>query len=60
MAKFAGFRWNRYRFLANCTEVLVGPKPTEERSEHDLFRTELVNLIDTRHELARLAELIDW
>ena len=38
----------------------MGPKPTEERSEHDLFRTELVNLIDTRHELARLAELIDW
>lgn len=38
----------------------MGPKPTEEHSEHDLFRTELVNLIDTRHELARLAELIDW
>ncbi len=38
----------------------MGPKPTKERSEHDLFRTELVNLIDTRHELARLAELIDW
>ena len=38
----------------------MGPKPTEEHSEHDLFRTELVNPIDTRHELARLAELIDW
>jgi IS5 family transposase len=38
----------------------MGPKPTEEHSEHDLFRTELVNLIDTRHELARQAELIDW
>lgn len=38
----------------------MGPKPTDECSEQDLFRTELVNLIDTRHELARLAELIDW
>lgn len=38
----------------------MGPKPKVEPSDHDLFRTELVNLIDTRHELARLAELIDW
>ncbi len=38
----------------------MGSKPIRERSEHDLFRTELVNLIDTRHELVRLAELIDW
>lgn len=38
----------------------MGPKPRDERSEHDLFRMELVNLIDGRHELARLAELIDW
>jgi transposase, IS5 family len=47
-------------FLANCTEVLVGSKPTQERSEHDLFRTEVVNLSDIQHELARLAELTDW
>lgn len=38
----------------------MGPKVIDERCEDDLFRTELVNLIDTRHELARLAELIDW
>lgn len=38
----------------------MGPKPRDERSDHDLFRTELVNLIDARHELARLGELIDW
>ena len=38
----------------------MGPKPVDERSDHDLFRTELVNLIDQRHELARLADLIDW
>ncbi len=41
-------------------EVLMGPKPTLERAEQDLFRMELVNLIDGRHELVRLAELIDW
>ena len=38
----------------------MGPKPVDERSDHDRFRTELVNLIDQRHELARLADLIDW
>jgi IS5 family transposase len=38
----------------------MGPKPPQEPTDHDLFRTELVNLIDQRHELVRLAELIDW
>lgn len=38
----------------------MGQKPLDERSDHDLFRTELVNLMDQRHELARLADLIDW
>lgn len=38
----------------------MGPRPTDERSAHDLFRTELVNLIDQRHELVKLAALIDW
>jgi transposase, IS5 family len=38
----------------------VGPKPAKPIDDHDLFRTELVNLIDQRHELVRLAELIDW
>lgn len=38
----------------------MGPKPADERSDHDLFRTELVNLIDQRHELVKLGELIDW
>jgi hypothetical protein len=43
------------------TESRFGcPKPVDERSDHDLFRTELVNLIDQRQELARLGELIDW
>lgn len=38
----------------------MGPKSAESTHDHDLFRTELVNLIDQRHELVRLAELIDW
>jgi len=56
----AGLRPNRYQFLANCIEVPMGPKPVDERCDHDLFRTELVNLIDRRHELVKLGELIDW
>ncbi len=38
----------------------MGPKPAKTASDHDLFRTELVNLIDQRHELVHLAALIDW
>ncbi|MGC4062542.1 MAG: hypothetical protein QM749_17535 [Aquabacterium sp.] len=38
----------------------MGPKQPKRDEEHDLFRMELVNLIDQRHELARLAKLIDW
>jgi len=38
----------------------MGPKKPPVASSHDLFRLELVNLIDPRHELVRLAELIDW
>lgn len=38
----------------------MGPKPRSDADEQDLFRTELVNLIDQRHELVKLATLIDW
>ena len=38
----------------------MGPKAPPAATDHDLFRLELVNLIDARHELVRLAELIDW
>jgi IS5 family transposase len=38
----------------------MGPKSRVDASEQDLFRMELVNLIDQRHELVKLAELIDW
>ncbi len=38
----------------------MGPKPAKAASDHDLFCTELVNLIDQRHELVLLGALIDW
>ena len=38
----------------------MGPKPRQDAAEQDLFRKELVNLIDQRHELVKLAALIDW
>lgn len=38
----------------------MGPKRPPQRGDHDLFRMELVNLIDRRHALVRLAEWIDW
>jgi transposase, IS5 family len=34
--------------------------PTQARSEADMFRSRLENMIDMRHELVRLAGLIDW
>jgi len=36
------------------------PIPTPTRGEADMFRNRLDNMIDMRHELARLAGLIDW
>ena len=38
----------------------MGPKKTDSDSGNDLFRHRLDNLIDMRHELVRLSELIDW
>lgn len=38
----------------------MGPKPRLDATEQDLFRMDLVNLIDLRHELVKLAGLIDW
>lgn len=38
----------------------MGPKKTETEPGEDLFRHRLDNLIDMRHELVRLSELIDW
>lgn len=36
------------------------PKEPAKRPHNDLFRMELENLIDRRHELVRLSEVIDW
>jgi len=36
------------------------PKNPDSNPSDDLFRNRLDNLIDMRHELVRLAELIDW
>ena len=36
------------------------PIPTPSQSEADMFRNRLENMIDMRHELVRLADLIDW
>jgi IS5 family transposase len=36
------------------------PKAPEPSSSSDLFRNRLENLLDQRHELCRLADLIDW
>ncbi len=36
------------------------PKDPESTPQNDLFRMELVNLVDRRHELVRLTEVIDW
>jgi len=36
------------------------PKPPREPASDDLFRHRLSNLLDQRHELLRLAGLIDW
>lgn len=38
----------------------MGPKKIESELDNDLFRHRLDNLIDMRHELVRLSELIDW
>ena len=36
------------------------PEPSASSSEEDLFRSRLDNMINQRHELCRLAKLIDW
>ncbi len=36
------------------------PRPPKEVKSDDLFRSRLTQIINTRHELARLTEQIDW
>src|ERR1700690_3870823 len=36
------------------------PKPLSKTKEDDLFKSRLEAILDDRHELVRLAKLIDW
>ena len=36
------------------------PRSPAEDGDEDLFRSRLANMLDPRHELLRLAALIDW
>ena len=38
----------------------MGPRDERHTPQDDLFRSELVNLIDPRHPLVKLADRIDW
>src|SRR5260221_5124839 len=38
----------------------MGPNPPAGAESADLYRNRLDNMLDPRHELFRLAELIDW
>ena len=39
---------------------MMRPKVTEFQREHEQFRSELINLVDQRHGLVKLAGNIDW
>ncbi len=60
MAVIAGFRRNSLETLQFRVSDSMRARPPVQPRVDDLFRQELVNIIDTRHELARLARLIDW
>jgi hypothetical protein len=45
--------------LQTAPSLPMGPKPRHNAAEQDLSRIEPVNLIDQRHELVKLAALID-
>jgi IS5 family transposase len=35
-------------------------KPPQENRQKELFRTELIHIIDPRHSLVKLAKVVDW
>jgi IS5 family transposase len=35
-------------------------KPPQENRQRDLFRTELIHIIDPRHSMVKLAKVVDW
>jgi len=38
----------------------MGSTPPEDAANADMFRIELINLIDQRHELVKISALIEW
>ena len=60
MAPIAGFRFNGLETLQFREAESMRAKPPVAPRVDDLFRQELLNIINTRHELVRLAALIDW
>jgi IS5 family transposase len=47
------------QFLANSAEDLMGPKPAVPKSG-ELFRQPLIDMLNLKHPLVKLAEVIDW
>ncbi len=60
MALVATNRCNRAESLQFDETDLMRSKQPDKPVEDDLFRQELANIINRRHELVRLAELINW
>ncbi len=60
----AGFSILQGRFLAisgsKNAPLISRPSSASDVPSLDLFRTALENILDQRHELYRLTELIDW
>jgi hypothetical protein len=53
-----GLSPSQYGFIANCIAVADSPTPVDSSIDHQMFRTELVDLIDQHQELEQLAELM--
>jgi hypothetical protein len=56
--RFAGFRILAFKTL-RMSEPPMKPHPRQEEQD-DLLRPRLTDMIDMRHELVKLAALIDW
>jgi IS5 family transposase len=47
------------RFLANSAEALIGSNPIVSKSG-GLFRQPLIDMLNLKYPLVKLAEVIDW
>ncbi len=47
-----------HQFLANFT--MKPKKPPQQNKQHDLFRSELLNMINPGHPLVALSKAVDW